>query len=97
VVNVDPPLGSPWTLPVKGGRPKLLVNDNKTSCGDSNPVWSPLGHRVAFTHVPGTHLRNGGCSYAWIDEQVVVLNLRTHMRHTILHAAGRPSPATGMA
>jgi Tol biopolymer transport system component len=89
-VNAYPPLGSLWTVPVTGGMPKLLVNDNKDSCGDSDPVWSPLGHRIAFTHVPGTRLRNGGCQHAWIDEQVVVLNLRTHVRHTILHAA-RPS------
>ncbi|HEV8451527.1 MAG TPA: hypothetical protein VGQ45_08845 [Gaiellales bacterium] len=72
-------LGDIWTVAAAGGTPTQLTHDAAT-CPDSEPTWSPLGGRIAFTN---------GCG------NVVVLRLSTGARRQITDAAGPDFTADG--
>jgi hypothetical protein len=78
--------GDIWTVPVAGGTPKRITHDAATTCGDSHPVFSPLGGFIAYDQQPGTPL-SSGCVLDSGGPIVYIQNLSTGARHLISHAS----------
>jgi Tol biopolymer transport system component len=73
--------GDLWTVRLADGSVTRLTRDGQGTCGNSHPVWSPLGGKVAYEQM--TPDGEGGCTYA---PRVVVLTLATGARAYIPRA-----------
>jgi Tol biopolymer transport system component len=76
--------GDIWVVPVAGGTPKQLTHDATTTCGDSHPVFSPLGGFIAYDQQPGTPMGTGCANVG--EPRVYTQNLSTGSRHAVYHA-----------
>jgi dipeptidyl aminopeptidase/acylaminoacyl peptidase len=93
---VHVPLGKPgdiWVVPSKGGTQRRLTYDASSTCGDSHPVWSPLGGKIAYDQTPGT-FDAGSCVNVQYP-RVIVLTLATGAKGAIPYADNPDFTADG--
>jgi dipeptidyl aminopeptidase/acylaminoacyl peptidase len=79
--------GDIWTVRVAGGGVRQLTDDGRTTCGDSHPVYSPLGGLIAYDQQPGTKNPDGGCTLDAGDSRVITRRLATGVTHRIPEAS----------
>ncbi len=85
--------GDLWVVRVAGGTPTRLTHDGAARCdGNSRPVWSPLGGRIAYDRGPRRN-PDGSCPAAY--PEVVVLRLASGTRHVIPYAEDADFTADG--
>jgi dipeptidyl aminopeptidase/acylaminoacyl peptidase len=85
--------GDLWVVRATGGTPTRLTQDGAHHCdGNSHPVWSPLGGRIAYEQGV-LRSPDGSCLAAW--PHVVVLKLATETKRMIVNAEDPDFTADG--